>query len=201
MKNLTKRQKEVLAFIKGFLEDHGYPPTMREIAKFFKISAKGAHDHVKALEKKEMIRCDINRSRAIDLVGKKTQEEDQLVSIPILGNVAAGIPLFAEENQEGTILVPASKLKKGKHFALLVKGDSMQDAGILDGDMAVFVHQPVAENGNIVVAMINDAVTLKRFFKEKNRIKLKAENPIYPPIYTQSVQILGKLVYLSRLYD
>jgi repressor LexA len=199
MKALTKRQEQVLTFLKEFIEMHKYPPTIREIAANFAISVKGAYDHIKALEKKNIIRCDMNRSRAIEIVGQK--EEDELVTVPILGNVAAGVPLFAEENLDGDVRLPASMLKKGKHFALRVKGDSMQDAGILDGDVAVFVQQSVADNGSVVVAMVNEAVTLKRFFKEKNRVKLKAENPVYPPIYTQNIQILGKLISIFRNYE
>lgn len=200
MKKLTNRQNEVLSFIRNYLNKHKYPPTIREIAGNFSISVKGAYDHVKALEKKEKIRCNINRSRAIELIGQDTEEEE-FITIPIIGNVAAGTPLFAEENREGTVKLPVTSLKKGKHFALQVKGDSMQDVGILDGDLAIFLHQNTADNGNIVVAMVNEAVTLKRFFKEKNRVKLKAENPVYPPIYTQNIQILGKLEYIFRQYE
>ena len=199
MKALTKRQEQVLTFLKEFIEMHKYPPTIREIAGNFNISVKGAYDHVKALERKNIIRCDINRSRAIEIVGQA--EEDELVTVPILGNVAAGAPLFAEENFDGDVRLPVSMLGKGRHFALRVKGDSMQDAGVLDGDIAVFVQQNVADNGSIVVAMVNEAVTLKRFFKEKNRVKLKAENPVYPPIYTQNIQILGKLIFIFRNYE
>jgi repressor LexA len=130
-----------------------------------------------------------------------TDSDDEFISIPIIGNVAAGVPLFADENQEGTVTLPGNFLRKGKHFALHVKGDSMQDAGIMDGDLAIFLHQNNADNGNIVVAMVNEAVTLKRFYREKNRVKLKAENPVYPPIYTQNIQVLGKLEYIFRKYD
>lgn len=199
MKILTKRQEQVLTFLRDFIDEHKYPPTIREIAKNFDISVKGAYDHIKALEKKNRIKCDINRSRAIEVIGDGP--DDDLVSIPILGNVAAGVPLFAEENFEGEIRLAAEQLPAGRHFALRVKGDSMQDAGILDGDTAVFLQQNVADNGSIVVAMVNEAVTLKRFYREKNRIKLKAENPVYPPIYTQNIQILGKLVIIIRNYE
>ncbi len=201
MKNLTKRQQEILHFIEAFIANHKYPPTIREIASEFGISVKGAYDHVKALEKKHHIRCDLNRSRAIEVL-KPAAEKEDFVKIPVLGNVAAGLPLFAEENLERYIRLPGEALSKGKHFALNVRGDSMQDAGILDGDTAVFVQRPTANNGDIVVAMINEeAYTLKRFFREKHRVKLKAENPIYPPIYSQNVKILGKLECILRSYD
>jgi len=200
MKTLTNRQTEVLEFIKEYRSKNSYLPTMREIADYFKISVKAAYDHVKALEKKEVIKCNLRRSRSIEII--KTVETDELVNIPILGNVAAGVPLLAEENIDGYITIPLRFLKKGDHFALRVKGDSMKDAGILEGDIAFFVMQANAENGNIVVAFLNDeAITLKRFYKETNRVKLKAENPVYPPIYTQNVKILGKLVFIQRSYD
>jgi repressor LexA len=201
MKNLTRRQQEILRFIESFIGSHKYPPTIREIASEFGISVKGAYDHVKALEKKNHIRCDLNRSRAIEVLKPGTESED-LVRIPVLGNVAAGVPLFAEENLERYIRLPGEVLSKGKHFALNVKGDSMQDAGIMDGDTAIFLQKQTAANGDIVVAMINEeAYTLKRFYKEKHRIKLKAENPVYPPIYTQNVKILGKLECIIRSYE
>jgi len=200
MKTLTNRQAEVLEFIKDYKSKKSYLPTMREIADNFKISVKAAYDHVKALEKKEAIKCNLRRSRSIEII--KTVEVDELINIPILGNVAAGIPLLAEENLEGFVSIPARFLKKGEHFALRVKGDSMKDAGIFEGDIAFFVMQSNAENGNIVVAFLNDeAITLKKFYKETNRIKLKAENPVYPPIYTQNVKILGKLIFIMRSYD
>ena len=203
MKALTDRQTEVLEFIKKYKSKKSYLPTMREIADYFKISVKAAYDHVKALEKKEVINCNLRRARSIEIVETvETVEVDELVSIPLLGNVAAGLPLLAEENLEGHIPVPLRFLKKGQHFALRVKGDSMKDAGILEGDLAFFVIQSNAENGNIVVAFLNDeAITLKRFYKETNRVKLKAENPVYPPIYTQNVKILGKLSFILRSYD
>jgi len=200
MKTLTKRQSEVLDFIRDYKSKNTYPPTIREIAENFSISVKGAYDHLKALEKKESIKCNLRRSRAIEVT--EAFDLDEVINVPLLGNVAAGVPLLAEENLDGYIPVPVRYLKKGQHFALKVKGDSMKDAGILEGDTALFHHQVTAENGNIVVALLNDeAVTLKRFYKETNRIKLKAENPVYPPIYTQNVRILGKLVCILRNYD
>ena len=201
MKTLTKRQVEILDFIKDFIRRHKYPPTIREVAGHFKISVKGGYDHVKALEKKGRIHCDLNRSRAIEVLDEHDGGES-LLDVPILGNVAAGIPLFAEENFEGTVKVAANQLSGGRHFALNVKGDSMTEAGILDGDLAIFKQQNAAQNGDIVVAVINDeAVTLKRFYRERNRVKLKAENPIDPPIYTQNIRVLGKLACIIRQYE
>ncbi|WP_321990844.1 transcriptional repressor LexA [Marispirochaeta aestuarii] len=202
MKKLTSRQNEVLSFIKEYLSAHRYPPTIREIASNFSISVKGAYDHVKALEKKGHLRSGSSKSRALEIISQDDSSGDEILDIPVLGNVAAGIPLFAEENFDGQVRVPASQLSRGEHFALKVKGDSMQNAGILDGDTAVFLKTESAYNGDIIVARINDeAVTLKRFYREKNRVKLKSENPVYPPIYTQNVRVLGKLQYLIRCYE
>lgn len=205
MKRLTARQEEVLRFICSFIEEHSYPPTMREIAAQFRISPKGAHDHVKALEKKGKIKYDEKRSRTIEPIHSLDSENpgEETRKIPLLGNVAAGKPLFAEENFERMVIFPGTKLKhNGTYFALSVSGDSMQDAGILDGDTAVFLQSSTPENGDIVVARVNDeAVTLKRFYKEKNRVKLKAENPVYPPIYSQNVTVLGKLEHIIRSYS
>lgn len=202
MKPMTRRQEEVLAFIAGFIRSNKYPPTIREISDNFSISVKGAYDHVKALEKKNVIRCDTNRSRAIEiLTGDNGQNSEDLRMIPVLGNVAAGAPLLAEENFEGTVAVPDRYVGSSTHFALNVHGDSMVGAGIMNGDLAIIRQQPDAVNGDIVVAMVDDAVTLKRFYRESNRVQLKAENPEYPPIYTREVRILGKLVHLMRNYE
>jgi repressor LexA len=200
MKRLTKRQREVLDFIKLYINTNKYPPTVREIAKSFEISVKGGYDHIKALEKKNFIKCNFKRSRAIEVLESIIESSEKMAVIPILGTVAAGIPLFADENFDGNVELPPGFLGKGQYFAVKVKGDSMKDAGILDGDVAVINHQEAADNGEIVVAMVDEAVTLKRLFVEKNRIKLKSENLQYPPIYTQNARILGKLTCIIRKY-
>ncbi len=202
MKDLTKRQQEVLDFVIQFVENRKYPPTVRELAAHFDISVRGAFDHLKALEKKGAIRSDLNRSRSIEILRDEAPEErEELIEVPLLGNVAAGQPLIAEENYERVLKIPASALKAGTYFALRVRGDSMLNAGILDGDIAIVQQTGNAKNGDIVVARVNDdAVTLKRFFRETNRIKLKAENPVYPPIYTQNARVLGKLSIIIRDY-
>jgi repressor LexA len=199
MKTMTVRQQAVLDFIAGFLEEHAYPPTIREIADSFSISVKGAYDHVKALEKKGKLRLGENRSRALEIV-KDERHDRSIVEIPLLGVVAAGKPIFAEENFSGRIPVPSDMVRSTTCFALTIKGDSMKDAGIFHGDIAVIEERQVAENGEIVVAMIDDSVTLKRFYRENNRVKLVAENPAYSPIYTQDVKILGRLKGLIRKY-
>ncbi len=199
MKTLTSRQKEVLDFIASYHGQHAYPPTIREIAESFSISVKGAYDHVKALEKKGNLRLGENRSRAIELIGRDRPERS-VVELPLLGAVAAGKPIFADENFAGTVRVPADIVRALSCFALSVRGDSMKDAGIFHGDIAVIEQRQTADNGEIVVAMIDDAVTLKRFYRENNRVKLVAENPAYAPIYTQDVKILGRLRGLIRKY-
>ena len=201
MKTITKRQDEVLGFMKDFLLRNKFPPTIREIANNFEISVKGAYDHVKALEKKGIIHCNQNQSRSIEIL-EEVDEERLLTSIPILGRVAAGVPILAEENLDGSVHLPQEFLGRGTYFALRVKGDSMTGAGIMDGDLAVIRSQNSAENGDIVVAMTeDDAVTLKRFFKERTRIKLQSENPAYNPLFLQNVRLLGKLVSVIRRYE
>ena len=201
MKELTRRQREVLEFIKSYMHEHKFPPTIREIGEYFGISVRGSYDHVKALEKKGYIKCSVNRSRAIEILPKAEAGSEVVKKIPILGNVAAGKPLFVEENFEGYVEMPANYLGQKRYFALNVRGDSMKDAGIMDGDIAIVSHQNTADNGDIVVAMLDDAVVLKRFYLERNRVKLKSENPSYHPIYTQNVRILGKLSCIVRKYE
>jgi repressor LexA len=202
MKELTKRQKEVLSFIANHINKHSYPPTIREIAEHFTISVKGAYDHVAALKKKNCLKQDGNRSRTMVLTESIDDEDSKLLSkIPIVGTVAAGVPILSEENWEGTLTMHKPSLKKNRvYFAVKVRGDSMQDAGIMDGDMAVIEKQSAAKNGEIVVAVVDEAVTLKRFFKESSRIRLQAENPDYKPIYCQDVRILGRLAQIIRQY-
>jgi len=202
MKELTKRQKEVLSFIAAYIKSHSYPPTIREIGDHFSISVKGAYDHIAALKRKQCLKQDNNRSRTMGLVVSKVDEDLGTISkIPIVGTVAAGTPILSEENWEGTITLHQSMLKKNKvYFAVRVRGDSMSGAGIMDGDMAIIEKMTVVKNGEIAVAVIDDAVTLKRFFKENARIKLQAENPDYKPIYCQDVRILGRLAQIIRYY-
>jgi repressor LexA len=201
MTDLTARQKEVLEFIETFIRENPYPPTIREIASNFEMSVKGAYDHLKALERKGRIRAGGGRSRKIEIIGRRVGEgRSPTIEIPVLGSVAAGKPIFAEENFESSLHVPASMIGNTRCFALRVRGDSMINAGILDGDIAVIEQKPVAEDGEIVVAAIEDSVTLKRYFKEKGRVRLAPENSAYSPIFTQDVRILGKLRGIVRTY-
>jgi repressor LexA len=200
MKEPTRRQREVLTFISDYIRSHYYPPTIREVAEHFSISVKGAYDHVLALKKKGKLKLDDKRSRTMEVVrGEGDWEVEGFAEIPLLGVVAAGRPILAEENWDGSVPIHNSFLKKNKqYFALKVKGDSMKDAGILDKDTALVQKQNFARDGEIVVAVVDEAVTLKRFFKEANRVRLQPENSEYLPIYSQDVRILGKLAYLIR---
>ena len=202
MKELTERQKEVLSFIADYINNHSYPPTIREIAEYFTISVKGAHDHVTALRRKNCLKQSEKRSRTMELTRPREIEDlGRMSKIPIVGTVAAGTPILSEENWEGTLAVHQSMLKKNRtYFALRVRGDSMSGAGIMDGDMAIIEKQNIVKNGEIAVAVVDNAVTLKRFYKENNRIKLQAENPAYKPIYCQSLRILGRLFQIIRTY-
>jgi repressor LexA len=202
MKELTERQKKVLSFIADYLKHHAYPPTIREIADHFSISVKGAYDHVTALKKKNCLKLDGKRSRAMELVKEKVDEDlGTITKIPIVGTVAAGIPILSEENWEGTISLHHSMLKKNRtYFAVRVRGDSMSGAGIMDGDMAIIEKVTMVKNGEIAVAVVDDAFALKRFYQENNRIRLQSENPAYKPIYYQEVRIVGRLAQIVRMY-
>ena len=201
MKELTKRQEEVLEFIAGYIHTHAYSPTIREVAEFFSISVKGAHDHLAALKKKGLLKQGDKRPRTMELV--KNREEGDFEEIPVLGTVAAGRPILSVENMDGSIKLDRSMLKNGrKYFALRVRGDSMEDAGIMDGDTAVIEQQEIVHNGEIAVVMLDEAVTLKTFYKESARIRLQPENTRYSPIYCSGdLRILGRLAHIVRTYE
>lgn len=201
MKELTERQKDVLSFIAEYIKTNSYPPTIREIADNYSISVKGAHDHITALRKKGFLKHADKRPRTMGLIHTVPDESSQMVEIPLLGSVAAGIPIMADENFDGYVIMHRSLLRKNKkYFALKIKGDSMSGAGILEGDTAIIEKQNTVRDGEIAVALIDEAVTLKRFFRESSRIRLQAENPSYKPIYSQDVKILGRLSGIVRNY-
>ena len=200
LKDLTDRQRQILSFIQEHIQKNNYPPTVRETARAFSISVKGAYDHIKALEKKGYIKTAEKRSRAIELISPP-KANAAVVEIPLLGEIAAGKPIFADENFEKTISIPAEFVSNHiPHFALRVNGDSMIGAGILSGDIAIIEQSETAKNGDIVVALLDENVTLKRFYIESNRYKLQAENLSYAPIYTQDLRILGRLRGIYRSY-
>jgi repressor LexA len=202
MKGLTKRQIQVVEHIQQFIAENTYPPTVRELAAKLDVSVKAAYDHIKALEKKGTIRSSSNKSRSIEIIDHEYGSIPEMVSVPLLGSVAAGVPLLAEENLERTLQLTADMLGAGTYFALHINGDSMNGAGIYDGDIAIVKQTPQANNGEIVVARIaEESVTIKRYYKEHNRIRLQPENDAYQPIYTQDMRILGKLHMIIRNYE
>jgi len=201
MKELTGRQKEILSFIADYLKKHSYSPTIREIAEHYSISVKGAHDHITALRKKGFLKQADKRPRTMGLTHAIHENTPELAEVPLLGSVAAGAPILAEENFDGNIILHRSMLRKNKkYFALKVRGDSMSGAGILEGDIAIIEKHHSVDNGEIAVAVIDEAVTLKRFYRESTRVRLQAENPAYKPIYSHDVKILGRLFTIIRSY-
>jgi repressor LexA len=198
---LTARQKAIYDFLLKTIREKGFAPSIHEIGRQFKIaSTNGVSDHLKALEKKGYIRR--VGKRAIEVVnawGKAALSSSR--EVPVLGKIAAGKPLWSEENFEGQLTIP-DDLGSGKLFALRVKGDSMIGAGILEGDRVIVKQQSTAENGEIVCALIEGEATLKRFFKKGTVITLKAENEKYPPITVSEgeFRIAGKIVGLLRKF-
>jgi len=201
MKDLTRRQKEVLVYIADYIRKHTYPPTIRETADHFEMSVKGAHDHIIALRRKGFLKHTDNKPRTMGIIDSKYSDSSEVVRIPILGNVAAGIPLMAEENFDGSFVLHKSLIRRGKkYFALRVKGDSMSGVGIFEDDLAIIEKTSAVKNGEIVVAVLDDAITLKKFYKESTRIRLQSENPVYKPIYSQDVRVVGRLTGIIRSY-
>jgi repressor LexA len=197
--NLTKRQREIFDFIKRYSEKHGYPPTVRDIGKAIGLtSSSTVHAHLANLEKVGLLRRDPSKPRAIEvLVGKAKQVVGQ-GGLPLVGQVAAGQPVLAEENIEDHVEVPDIAGGQQGEFILRVKGDSMKDAGILDGDHVVVQRQDAAGDGEIVVALVGEEATVKRFFKEKDHVRLQPENKQMEPIRTTDVRILGRVVGVFR---
>ena len=203
MKQITDRQKEVLTFIANFTEENVYPPTVREISEHFKISIRAVQDHIIALQKKGYLSTEQKRSRSIRvLVDERQKTENVFVDkVPLLGTVAAGKPLLCEENLDGYVNLAEPFIHPGKsYFALRVRGTSMIDAGILEGDLAVVEQTSTAVDGQIVVAVLEDAITLKRYYKESTRVRLQPENPAFQSIYCQDVRIVGVLSSIVRTY-
>jgi repressor LexA len=207
MKELTERQRVILNFIAHFIDEHNYPPTFRQIAGNFKITVKAAYDHVTALKKKQKLRLHDKSSRTMEIISNVGYDNEQkdFEDIPILGEVAAGPRILSEENYMGSIRIHRSMLKKRRrYFALIVRGNSMTGAGVMDGDTVIIEKTETAKNGDIIVAMLNDGVndgyTLKRFFKRNENIKLQSENSAYHPIYCNDVRIVGHLACVIRSY-
>ena len=199
MKTLTEKQETIFHYIQERIKEFGFPPTVREIGDRFDITVKGAYDHLKAIEKKGYIRCAQNKSRAIEIL-VKDEIETHAVNIPLLGRIAAGLPILAEENIEDYLSFPESAFGSGEFFALRVRGDSMIDEGIHDGDIAIIKRQNTANNGELIAALVDNEATLKIFKKERGRIKLLPANPAYEPLVLNNVDVLGKLAAVFRRY-
>lgn len=198
MKKLTVKQQNVYEYIRKKVDRIGYPPSVREIAQQFGVSTRAAYDHLRAIEKKGHIRRDPMKPRAIEIVGSRDSskpDSDDVVRIPVLGRVAAGLPILAEENVEEYMTIPVAMVKQGgKIFALEVHGDSMIEDGIMDGDYVLVREQPVAEPGETVVAMLDDEATVKKFYRRNNRFELVPAHPTMEPIIADEVSIVGKVV-------
>ncbi len=203
MNNLTQRQENILDFIKQEIAKNGYPPTVREIGNFLGLSSPATtHVHIQNLVDKGYIKKTNNKNRAIELLVKNEylQNNNDIVEVPLLGKVTAGSPIEAIERPNEFFALPAYLIPNKKEvFTLNVSGDSMINAGILDGDIIIVQRQNTANNGEIVVAMTDEnEVTLKRFYKEKNFIRLQPENDLLAPIILPNVTILGKAIGLYR---
>lgn len=203
-KGLTPKQREILDFIRNHITKHSAPPTIREICKHFNISStNGVRCHLTALENKGFIKRATYRSRGIEMA-EKSLTPASLTAIPILGRVAAGEPIFADQNLEGRIGVDSDLLAGDDLFALRVRGDSMIEAGIFDGDLVFARKQPVASKGEIVVAVIGDDATVKYFHPDTARVRLEPANPQYRTIVvernTPGFYIAGKVVGVFRKY-
>ncbi len=193
-------QQRILEYIKSEIQTKGYPPSVREIANAVGLkSTSTVHGHLTRLEKKGLLHRDAMKPRAMEVIGDPNFLRNATTAIPVVGRVTAGQPILAEENIEEYIPIPDAMLGDGEHFILLVKGESMIQAGIMDGDYVVVRKQQEARNGDIVVAMIEDSATVKRFYKEHGHFRLQPENPTMAPIYTDQVVILGKVVSLYRI--
>ena len=193
-------QEKILAYIKKVVKDKGYPPSVREICEATGLhSTSTVHAHLKRLEKRGLIIRDSMKPRAIS-VSAEMQTTDTVSSVPVVGRVTAGVPILATENIEEYISISNVLLGDGEHYILGVRGESMINAGIMDGDFVVVKKQQEANNGDIVVAMIDDEATVKRFYRENGHIRLQPENPTMAPILCKQVVILGKVVSLYRIY-
>jgi len=204
---LTDRQRQIFDFLTKYVDGHGYPPTVREIGEAVGLASPSTvHAHLANLERAGLLRRDPTKPRAIELRREPKAAPvpaTDVHKLPLVGEVAAGGPLLAEENIEDYLAVPEPLSRGGEEFLLRVKGDSMIQAGILDGDFAVVRRQQDARDGEIVVALAGDdestdEATVKRFFRENGRVRLQPENDALEPIYTEHVQILGKVIGVFR---
>lgn len=206
MEELTNRQKSILSFIQEEIQNKGYPPSVREIGDAVGLkSPASVHSHLKTLEKYDYIRRDPSKPRAIEVLYNKDGIENinkEMIDIPLVGTVTAGAPILAEENIEDFFPVPVQFLSSSAKdlFMLEISGESMIEAGIYDGDYVIAQRQNYANNKDIIIALLEEGATVKRFFKEKNHIRLQPENKTMEPIIVSDVYILGKVIGLYRRF-
>ena len=195
-------QTRILEFIQKAVKEKGYPPSVREICVATGLkSTSTVHGHLQRLQKKGLLHRDSMKPRAITLPAGSIRDGIDAVSVPLIGTVAAGIPILATENVEDYIPLPQLMLGEGEHYVLRISGDSMMDVGILDGDYVVVRKQATAHNGEIVVAMIEDEATVKRYYRENGIFRLQPENSQMEPIFAMDVAVLGKVVASYRIFD
>jgi repressor LexA len=203
-KELSQRQRQILQYIVAHTEAHGYPPTVREIGEAVDLSSSSSvHAHLCALEQAGHICRDAVLTRAIRVTAGsfETIKPKMVINLPVVGRVAAGSPMLADENIEESFPVPRDFLAGGDGFMLRVKGESMIEDGIMDGDFVIVRRQKVADNGDTIVAMVEDEATVKRFYKEGGRIRLQPANPTMAPMYFENIEVIGKVVGLVRKMD
>jgi len=199
--DLTERQQAIFNYIKKEIKTKGYPPAVREIGEAVGLSSSSTvHSHLNQIEKKGYIKRDPTKPRAIEITDNSFRSMKEMVNLPILGRVTAGQPILAVENMEDFFPLPLDFVRSEEAFMLTIKGDSMQNAGIMDGDLVIVKKDNTARNGDIVVALLEDEATVKRFYKETNHIRLQPENDNYEPILAHDVSILGKVIGLVRRY-
>ncbi len=197
---ITAKQQEILDYIKEQILERGYPPSVRDICEAVHLkSTSSVHAHLESLEKNGYIRRDPTKPRAIEILDDNFNfNRREMVNVPVVGRVAAGAPLLAEQNIENYFPIPMEYMPNQQTFMLTVKGESMINAGIFDGDMVLVEEQNTAENGDIVVALIDDGATVKTFYKEEGYIRLQPENDTMDPIIVTDVKILGKVIGVFR---
>jgi repressor LexA len=196
---LTKRQQEIFDFVRQYVGEHGYPPTVRDIGKAIGLaSSSTVHAHLANLERLGLLRRDPTKPRAIEVLKDKARQAVAPGGLPVVGQVAAGSPVLAEENIEEYVPVPGIAGGDDGEFVLRVKGDSMKDAGILEGDFVIVRRQETAADGEIVVALVGEEATVKRFFRENDHVRLQPENEAMEPIRTRDAHVLGRVVGLCR---
>ncbi|MBM6750570.1 transcriptional repressor LexA [Mediterraneibacter glycyrrhizinilyticus] len=199
---ISKKQKEILEYIKSQILERGYPPAVREICEAVNLkSTSSVHSHLETLEKNGYIHRDPTKPRAIEILDDAFNlTRREMVNVPIVGRVAAGEPILAQENVENYFPIPTEFMPNNQTFLLRVKGESMINAGILDGDMVLVEQTPSASNGDMVVALIEDGATVKTFYKEEGIFRLQPENDTMDPIIVRELTILGKVIGVFRFF-